>query len=152
MKQRKTVPRNPEKFEYAYLLFMQGVAQQDICTRVGIAAPTLKNWKETGGWEEKRAARTISIDDLMQKTLRKISQMLDDNDNFSADAFAKAVNQLKTLKTGNTIDDEINCFMAFQDYLIKHRPLNKTITDDLIKTIIRLQDDYVQTRLGHAGK
>lgn len=141
--------RNPEKYEYAYLLFMQKVAQNDICTRVGITAPTLISWKASGGWEGKRAARTISIDDLMQKTLRVINEMLDDKQNFSADAFAKAVNQLKTLKTGSTVDDDINTFMDFQDYLIRERNSCKEITDLFIKTVARLQDNYIQYRLGN---
>ena len=98
---RKVQSRNPEKYEYAYLLFMQRVSQEDICKRVGVSSPTLKSWKDSGGWEQKRASRTISLDDLMQKALVRINAMLDDNTTFSADAFAKAVKQLKELKKKN---------------------------------------------------
>jgi hypothetical protein len=142
-------PRDPEKFEYAYLLFMQGVQQADICNRIKISAPTLQSWKESGGWEQKRASRTISIDDLVQKSLKMISDMLDNKEQFSADAFAKAVSQLKTLKTHNTVDDDINTFMDFQDFLIRERSSNKEISDDFIKLITRLQDSYIQYRLGN---
>jgi hypothetical protein len=145
--------RNPEKYEYAYLLYMQGVAQGDICKRVGISAPTLVSWKDSGGWEEKRAARTISIDDLMHKSLKMINGMLDgEYKNFNADSFAKAVAQLKTLKSSNTIDDDINAFMGFQDYLIRERANSKLITDQFIKTLTALQDSYIQLRLGANGK
>jgi len=139
--------RNPEKYEYAYLLFMQGVAQNDICKRVEVSAPTLQSWKESGGWAHKRATRSINIDDLMQKTLHKISDILDkEGDDFSADSFAKAVNQLKSLKSTRTVDDEIATFMAFQDYLIAERAGYKEITDSFIKAVVRLQDSYILKR------
>lgn len=147
--------RNPEKYEYAYLLFMQNVPQQDICTRVGVSYPTLKTWKDSGGWDSKRAARTISLDDLLQKALKRVSEILENNENFSADAFAKAVKQLKELKTANTVDDDIYCFMAFQDFLIQERAYNKDLTDAFIKQVTKFQDRFIQFRLGHgqlAGK
>ncbi len=148
---KKVKPRDPEKYEYAYLLFMQNVMQKEICERVGISAPTLQKYIETGGWKEKRASRSISIDDIAQKALRKISEMLD-NDDFSADAFAKAVSQLKTLKTKNTVDDDINAFMDFQDYLVKESANDNSITSDFIKEVVKHQDNYIQYRLGDGKK
>ena len=145
----KVKSRNPEKYEYAYLLFMQKVSQDDICERVGITAPTLKSWKDSGGWEEKRASRTISLDDLMNKALQRVSDLLDKEEDFSADAFAKAVKQLKELKTSNTVDDDINCFMSFQDFLIQQRSMHKEINDEFIKMVTRFQDVYIQFRLGN---
>lgn len=151
-KQRKqqVQARNQEAFEYAYLLFMQGVSQKDICGRANVSAPTLQSWIESGGWREKRATRTISIDDLMQKTLKRISEMLDkEGDEFQADAFAKAVAQLKSLKSTQTVDDEIATFMAFQDFLIAERANYKDITDQFIKAVVRLQDSYILKRKSH---
>lgn len=149
-KSKKAVkPRDPEKYEYAYLLFMQGVQQVEICNRVRVSAPTLQSWKDDGEWDNKRASRTISIDDLVQKSLKMISDMLDDKEHFNADSFAKAVSQLKTLKTHNTVDDDINTFIDFQDYLIRERANRNEITDEFIKTATRLQDSYIQYRLGN---
>lgn len=143
--------RTPEKFEYAYLLFMQNIAQEDICKRVGISAPTLKSWKDSGGWEEKRAARTISLDDLMQKALQRINEMLESREAFSADAFAKAVKQLKELKASNTVDDDIYCFMSFQDFMIRQRQHHRELTDEFIKLVTRFQDLFIQYRLGNGN-
>ena len=145
--------RNPEKFEYAYLLYMQGTSQQDICTHVDISAPTLQSWKESGGWEQKRATRTISIDDLMQKTLKRINELLDqEGKDFNADSFAKAVNQLKALKESHTVDDEITTFMAFQDYLISERSNFKEVTDQFIKAVVKLQDTFILKRKSNAKR
>ena len=76
--------------------------------------------------------------------------MLDD-DNFSADAFAKAVAQLKSLKPSNTIDNEIMTFMAFQDFLLEHRH-EENIEEDFIKKIALYQDRYIKKKLGYNGK
>lgn len=148
MANKKVKSRNPEKEEYAYLLFMQRVSQDDICKRVGVTAPTLKSWKDSGSWEDKRASRTISLDDLMQKALKRVNDILDNKETFNADSFAKAVKQLKELKTSNTVDDDIYCFMSFQDFLIQKRA-EQDITDSFIKMVIKLQDLFIQFRLGN---
>ena len=148
MARKEVKTRTPEKYEYAYLLFMKRVSQEDICTKVGVTAPTLRSWKESGGWEEKRAARTISLDDLLHKALKRVNEILDTKEAFSADAFAKAVKQLKELKTANTIDDDIYCFMAFQDFLIQKRA-EYDISDSFIKMATKYQDIYIQFKLGH---
>ena len=145
---KKVRSRNPEKEEYAYLLFMQRVSQEDICKRVGVTAPTLKSWKDSGAWEDKRASRTISLADLMQKALKRVNEILDSKEPFNADSFAKAVKQLKELKTTNTIDDDIYCFMAFQDFLIQKRS-EYDITDSFIKMVTKFQDIFIQFRLGN---
>jgi hypothetical protein len=139
-------PRDKAKFDYAYLLYMQRVSQQDICERVGITAPTLQSWKESGAWDAKRAARTISLDDLLGKAMKKIDEMLD-TPGLNADSFAKAVQQLKVLKKGNTVDDDINSLSAFSDFVIERRQSDPDITEPFIKLLTRLQDSYIQNRL-----
>lgn len=144
--------KNAEKYEYAYLLFMQKVAQKDICERVGVSVVTLSKWKRDFGWEEKRAARTISVDELVGKTLKKINELLD-SDNFNADAFSKAVNQLKALKGSNTVNDVIDCFTCFSQWLVEQRAFSSSqLPDDFIKNITYWQDQYVQYRLGNGSK
>jgi hypothetical protein len=140
--------RNPEKYEYAYLLYMQRLAHKDICEKVNITNKTLTDWINKGGWDAKRAAKLISIDELVNKTLQKIGELLD-SDDFNADGFAKAVAQLKSLKTTNFIDDDINCFMAFQQYLLEERVHDKTITDEFLKAVTKLQDGFILKRIGN---
>ena len=139
-------PRDQAKYDFAYLLFMQRVPQQDICERVGVSAPTLQSWKESGTWEAKRAAKNISLDDLLQNALRRINDMLEDP-KFNADSFAKAVSQLKTLKSSNTVDDDINTLTAFSEFVVSIRQENDLVDDDFIKKLTRLQDSYIQSRL-----
>ena len=152
MAKKVTTGRNSQKYEYAYLLYMQKVTQKDICERVGVSAPTLIKWKEAGGWEAKRAVNTISIDEIVVKTLKKVNEMLE-AENFNADAFAKAVAQLKALKGSSTVDDVIDCFSAFSVWVVEHRSLHPDqLTDDFIKQLTYWQDQYIQYRLGNGGR
>lgn len=133
--------------EHAYYLFMSKIPQKEIANRVNVTEKTVSKWKEEGGWEAKRAAKTISMDELVTKALGKINELLDSPD-FSADAFSKAVAQLKSLKTSNTVDDEIMTFMAFQNFLIQNR-ISEGLSEDFIKNVVKLQDNYIQLRLGN---
>lgn len=133
---------------YAFLMYMQGVQQNEIAERSNVSAQTISTWKQEGNWEVKRAAKTISMDELIVKALNKINEMLDD-ENFNADSFAKAVAQLKTLKHRNTVDDEIMCFMDFQNFLMERRQ-TYGIAPDFLKQLTKLQDSYIQLKLGNA--
>jgi hypothetical protein len=143
--------RNPEKYEYAFLLYMQKTAQKDICRRAGVSVPTLAKWKNEGGWEAKRAAGIISVDEIIAKTLMKVNAMLE-ADSFNADAFAKAVAQLKALKGSATVNDVIDCFSAFSAWVVEQRAMYPdSLTDEFIKQLTCWQDRYVQYRLGNAS-
>lgn len=133
------------KKEHAYFLFMQRTPQKDIAARLGVTEKTIGNWKTEGNWEAKRAAKTISMDELVNKALMRINELLDSAD-FNADSFSKAVAQLKSLKPDNTVDDEIMTFMSFQNYIIRER-INEDLSEEFIKTVVRMQDSYVQVRL-----
>lgn len=133
--------------EYAFMLFMQRVSQNDIAERVGRSVQTISQWKKDDNWEAKRASKTISMDELIVKALGKINTMLSEDD-FNADAFAKAVAQLKTLKQRNTVDDEIMCFMDFQNYIIERRHI-EGVTEEFIKKLTKLQDTFIQFRMGN---
>ena len=87
--------KDPQKYEYAYLLYMQKVPQKEIAERVGVSQQTLVKWKEDGGWGLKRAARTVSRDQIINKTLMKINEMLDSEEGFNGDEFAKLASQLE---------------------------------------------------------
>ncbi len=140
--------RTPEKYEYAYLLYMQNHTQKSICEKTGIAPATFQSWKAAGGWEEKRAARTISVDMLIAKLLHKIDEQLDAPD-FNADAFSKAVKQLKELKAGATVNDTIQVLLAFTDFLIDESARDTEIDERFIKTVNRLHDRFILKRLKH---
>ena len=150
-KSGKTVRKKLKKEEsianskYGFMLFCQYVPQTDIADRCEVSPQTVTEWKKKYDWETKRAAKTISMDELLNKCLIKINDLLDKPD-FNADAFAKAVAQLKSLKPSNTVDNEIMTFMAFQDNLLEIRH-EENISEDFIKKVTHYQDKYIRNKL-----
>lgn len=141
--------KDPQKYEYAYLLYMQKVPQKDIAERVGVSQQTLVKWKEDGGWELKRVARTVSRDQIINKTLMKINDMLDSGEDFNADEFSKAANQLKKLQTGCTMDDVADILTKFGDWMIEQSAADKYITTEFIQLLTRYQDKYLLIRINN---
>ena len=141
--------KDPQKYEYAYLLYMQRVPQKEIAERADVSQQTLSKWKEDGGWEMKRAARTISRDELLNKAMMRINDMLDDREGFNADAFSKAVSQLKELKGGYSLDDVVDVLMKFGDWLIETSANDKGITPEFIQRLTAYQDQYIKMRINN---
>ena len=142
---------NAEKYDYTYDLYLTGLQQKTICERVGITPATFIDWREKGGWAEKRAALTVSVDSIIAKSLRKIDEMLD-KENFDADAYSKAVAQLKTLKGRTTVDDKIVAFTSFGDFLIAASQGDKEVTAEFIKKVTTYQDKYIMQELRYGNK
>jgi hypothetical protein len=140
---------NPEKYEHAFRLFMQKTAMQEIAQKVGVTTKTLTEWRKGGNWDAKRSSKIISIEELANKLLVKIGEMMDSENDFNADAFAKAVAQLKSLKTKNTVDDDINTFLEFQNWLMNNKDNYEAITDSFMQKLVPLQDAFVQFRIGN---
>lgn len=141
--------KDPQKYEYAYLLYMQKVPQKEIAERVGVSQQTLSKWKEDGGWELKRVAKTVSRDQIINKVLLRINEMLDREEEFNADEFSKAANQLSKLKQGCTIDDIADILTRFGDWVIEQSASDKTITTEFDQQLTRLQDKYLLNRINN---
>lgn len=141
--------KDPQKYEYAYLLYMQKVPQKEIAERVGVSQQTLSKWKEDGGWELKRVAKTVSRDQIINKVLLRINEMLDREEEFNADEFSKAANQLSKLKQGCTIDDIADILTRFGDWVIEQSASDKTITTEFVQQLTRLQDKYLLNRINN---
>jgi DNA-binding XRE family transcriptional regulator len=134
---------------YALKLYMQGMAQIEIAERCGVTPQTISDWKEKNEWDIKRAARSISLEQLANKCMQKASEMLDQPiGEFSSDAFAKAIAQLKTLLPKNTVDTDLMTFLAFQDFLLEIRNEEK-IDEEFIKKVSKYQDRYIKRKMGH---
>lgn len=142
--------------EYAYLLYMSGEMQKDICSRVGINARTLKNMIDDGGWAEKRTAKTVTRTELINKTLTAMAQLLDrladKNENADdlkgiPDQLSKFMSTLKSLDKGGNVIDDIDTFMNFNNWLRARMKVDKELTIDLVKAINRMQDAYVTEKL-----
>lgn len=135
--------KDPQKYEYAYLLYMQRVPQKEIAERVGVSQQTLVKWKDDGGWEFKRVAKSVSRDQIINKTLMKINELLDKEDGFNGDEFAKLTSQLQKIKEGYTTNDVVDVLSKFGDYVIAQSATDKEITTDFVQLLTRYQDKYI---------
>lgn len=151
---KNTTPRvqDEAKYEHAFLLFMQGIKQKEICKRVGISEPTMSNWSKDGGWREKRAAKTISRQDLVNKLLQKIADLLDESENDEEvkgleDKLSKLGAMVEKLDKQANVVDIIDVFMSFNTWLIARQAIDRTINDEALKLINKMQDVFVNERL-----
>lgn len=139
--------KDRDKYDYAFLLYMQKVPQKEISEKVGVSVQTISKWKEAFGWELKRASKEVSIDQLIRKAMGKLDDMLSDDENFSADSFSKVVSQLKTLKKDTYIDDVINSLTSFGDWLIEQSKNDKNIDTAFVKRVTELQNMFILNRI-----
>ena len=142
--------KDPQKYEYAYLLYMQRVPQKEIADRVGVSQQTLSKWKDDGGWELKRVARTVSRDQIINKTLiMKINELLDNEEDFNGDEFAKLSSQLEKIKGGYTMDDVADILTKFGDYIIEQSASDRDITTEFVQLLTKYQDKYLLMRINN---
>jgi len=147
---------NTEKKEFAFILYMNGELQKNICERVGITPVTLGKWIDKDKWKERRAAKTISKAELINKALQSISNLLDqalDNKddpnafNNLSDRLSKIAKTITSLEKGNTVINDMETFRGFISFLNSRIDVDPAVNLDLIKTINRLQDIYVSNKL-----
>lgn len=131
---------------YGLTLFIQGVSQKDIADRCDVSEQTITEWKKKYDWDTKKAARSISLEELANKCIKKASDMLDEPQ-FNSDSFAKAIAQLKTLLPKNTADTDIMTFLSFQDFLLEIRH-DEGLDEEFLKRISKYQDRFIKRKLG----
>ena len=141
--------KDPQKYEYAYLLYMQRVPQKEIAERVGVSQQTLTKWKDDGGWELKRVAKTVSRDQIVNKTLMRINELLDSEEGFNGDEFAKLSSQLEKIKGGYTMDDVADILTKFGDWIIERSATDKEITTGFVQLLTKYQDKYLLMRINN---
>lgn len=147
---------DPQKKEFAYALFMNNELQKIICERVGVAPKTLQNWIQVEGWSERRAAKTVTKTELVNKLLAGIGKLtdrlLDPKEKTEglqgvADQLSKMMSSLMKLDKGSSVVEDIDTFMQFNGWLQRRITIDKELTVDLVKAINKYQDLYVSDKL-----
>lgn len=140
-----------DRREYARLLYMQGDQQKLIAEKVGVSPQTVTKWVSTGGWQEQRAAKNITRPELVNKLLRTIDKMIDSVDvaenpdvaNGLGDKLAKIAATIEKLDKKASVVDAIEVFMAFGKWLQFQAQFDESITPELMKKIMKYQDQYI---------
>ncbi len=140
---------NESKKELAYLLYMQGITQREICERVKIGSNrTLTAWIKKGGWKEKRAAKNITRTELINKTLLKINDLLDsEGEEFSADKLSKLAALIQKLDKQDSPVVIMDVFIEFGKWLHGQSTADREVGLDFIKKINRYQDLYLLQKI-----
>ncbi|NPV35086.1 MAG: terminase [Bacteroidales bacterium] len=141
---RKT---DENKKSLAFILFMNGMLQKDICQRVNITPKTLQRWVVKEAWKEKLAAKTITRTELVNKVLSKIYDMLSASGNVDADALSKLASTIERLDKKDTPVIIMEVFMRFGNWLQQISIKDKDCDLEFIKKVTRYQDKYVTERM-----
>lgn len=144
-----------EKREYARLLFMQGETQKVIAEKVGVSAVTVNKWVAENGWQEQRAAANITRPELVNKLLHTIDRLIEQvNESEDPEAMAGLGDKLAKLSTTierldkkASIVDVIEVFMAFSKWMQFCMSFDDEITPELLKTINKYHDLYINELL-----
>lgn len=151
--------KKPQEREMAFLMFMAGELQKNICERVKVTPITLQRWIDEGKWRERRAAQTISRPELINKILGKISELIEthttgesDDDGKGdaqfADKLIKMANVVERLdKKGSNVVQDMETFMSFNSWLQKRQGIDDELTIELVKLINKYQDIFVGEKM-----
>lgn len=128
--------------ELARLYYFQGDSQKAIAERIGVSAQTINKWVKDGGWEELRAAKTISRKELVIKMLQKINERLE-SENWTADEIIKAAKAVKTLDQDTNVVTIMEVFASFGNWLAARMQIDPELTPETVHVITKYQDIYI---------
>ncbi len=151
----KTKKELEEKKEYARLLFMQGETQKVIAQKTDVTAVTINKWVNDGGWQEQRAAKSITRPELVNKLLKSVDKLIEEANNSDdpdavaglGDKLSKFSATIERLDKKASIVDVIEVFMAFVKWLQFRLSFDEGISPELIKSITKYQDLYINELL-----
>lgn len=144
-----------EKREFAKLLYMQGEQQKNIADKTGISAVTISRWVKDNGWQEKRAATTITRPELVNKLLLTIDRLIEqvnesadpDAINSLGDKLAKLSTTIERLDKKASVVDVVEVFMAFSKWLQYRMSFDDDVTPELVRSINKYHDLYINELL-----
>lgn len=128
--------------ELARLYYFSGDSQKAIAERIGVSAQSVNRWVKEGGWEELRAAKSISRKELVTKMLQKINERLDADD-WTADEIIKAAKAVKTLDKETNVVTIMDVFASFGNWLAARMQIDPELTPETVHVITTYQDIYV---------
>lgn len=136
---------NKEK-ELARLYYLNGETQKAVSERIGVSAVTVNRWVKDGGWEELRAAKSISRRELVLKMLTKINERLE-SDNWTADELIKAASAVEKLDKQTNVVTMMEVFAAFGNWLAARMQIDPELTPETVNVITKYQDIFINEQL-----
>lgn len=151
-----TKQETEQKKELARLYFMNGESQKSIAQKTGVSEVTIGRWVEKEGWKMKRASMNVTRPEIVNKNLMLISKLLDKLNSEDVDMhdIGKIIDQISKLaaaieridKKANVIE-AIEVFTSLNKWLEQRMEWDKQITPELLQTINRYQDLYINEQV-----
>ena len=137
--------------ELARVLYMSGMATEEIADKVGVVRQTVSRWVNTLGWKEMRAASSITRPELINKVLVSINNLLDKANEMGDDEAAaglgdkliKLANAIEKLEKKTSVVDRVDTLIDFEGWLLKNRELYPELTPEVTRLVNRLHTDYL---------
>lgn len=139
---------NLDKKELAKALFINGTyTLEEIADKVGCARQTITKWSKADNWEDLKASRTISPEQILagfNRQIIEINKQIDSREEgqrfatpAEADTLVKLASAIKKIETDTGIADVVNVSMKFTNWL---RPLDL----EMAKKISNIFDAYLK--------
>ena len=139
---------NLDKKELSKALFINGTyTLEEIAEKVGCARQTITKWSKADNWEDLKASRTISPEQILagfNRQIIEINKQIDSREEgqrfatpAEADTLVKLASAIKKIETDTGIADVVNVSMKFTNWL---RPLDL----EMAKKISNLFDAYLK--------
>ena len=155
IKARLTKKELENKKAMAFLLYMAGEEQKNISEHLQVTPKTVSVWAVEDKWKLKRAASTVTRDELVNKTLQLIGNMLEDaiasgDKNYTsiANALVQMANTIEKLDKKNNIVAEMEACTKVNKYLMAEMRHDKEITPEFVKKVNKYQIQYINTKIG----
>lgn len=140
-----------KKKDLARSLFLSGMEQIEIASKVGVSRVTISKWCVADGWKEARAAKNITRPELVNKLLLaidKLIQQVNDSEDPTlisslGDKLSKLASVIQKLDKQANVVSAIEVFMAFSKWLEYRAKTDPEVTPELIKVINKLQDKFL---------
>lgn len=142
--------------EFAELLYMRGTPQNVIAEKVSVSKNTVSTWVAAECWAEKKAAQSLTRQQVVNNLLRSINNVAENlgkssdlaDVGYTSDQLAKMAATIKTLDKEVSAVDYMECFMNFGKWLEGRSEIDPEVTPQICKMVNNLQNKFVVEQLG----
>lgn len=123
------MPKDSEKQIARELYLNTGMTQKEIAIKLSISEPTLSKWVNSGKWDELKAAKSITKEQLLKQAyeqLAAINNAIEERggvpDKQLSDAKGILVKEIALLEKNHSISTAVYIMDRFLNYVLTHNP------------------------------
>lgn len=138
--------------EVARALYLKGVPQSRITELSGISRQSLSRWINREGWKEEKAAREMTRETVISKSLSYMGNVIDkaeeagDKPEKVADTLIKTAKTIKEIGQYTNVVNKVDTLIEFENWIIVHREDYPELDDKMIVLINRLHSDFMNIK------